>query len=49
MLTNPVEGIRKEGAIGFFKGIGKGVTGLVLKPMSGLFDATSKTTEGIRN
>jgi vacuolar protein sorting-associated protein 13A/C len=27
----------------------KGITGLVVKPVSGLFDATTKTFEGIKN
>jgi vacuolar protein sorting-associated protein 13A/C len=27
----------------------KGITGLVVKPVSGIFDATTKTFEGIKN
>ncbi len=34
---------------GFFKGIGKGITGLVLKPVAGVMDGTSKISEGLKN
>jgi vacuolar protein sorting-associated protein 13A/C len=34
---------------GFFKGGLKGITGLIVKPVSGVIDATSKTAEGIKN
>jgi hypothetical protein len=27
----------------------KGITGLVIKPVSGIIDATTKTAEGIKN
>lgn len=27
----------------------KGITGLIVKPVSGVIDATSKTAEGIKN
>lgn len=45
----PIEGADKEGAKGLFKGLFKGVTGLVAKPITGIFDATSQTAEGIKN
>ena len=45
----PYEGADKEGAVGLFKGLFKGVTGLVAKPITGIFDATSQTAEGIKN
>ena len=32
LVTQPVEGARKEGAAGFLKGMGRGVAGLVVKP-----------------
>jgi vacuolar protein sorting-associated protein 13A/C len=34
---------------GFINGIGLGVSGLVVKPMTGIMDATSKTAEGLKN
>ena len=36
-------------ASGFVKGIGKGVTGLVLKPVVGVVDLVTDTAEGIKN
>lgn len=45
----PYQGADKEGAMGLFKGLFKGVTGLVAKPITGIFDATSQTAEGIKN
>lgn len=38
-----------KSAKGFFKGIGKGVTGLVIKPVAGTIDMISKTAEGIES
>lgn len=35
--------------MGIFKGVAKGVTGLVIKPMTGIVDFASKTTEGLKN
>ena len=34
---------------GFFKGTWQGLSGLVIKPVAGVFDAASKTAEGIKN
>lgn len=31
------------------KGITKGIAGLVIKPITGVIDAASKTAEGIKN
>ena len=41
----PVKGAKESGAEGFFKGIGKGLSGLFVKPVSGLLDTISKTAE----
>lgn len=46
---DPFKGAEKDGVGGFFLGLAKGVSGLVLKPVSGLIDATTKTAEGIKN
>lgn len=45
----PFEGAKKEGALGLIKGIGKGVAGLIVKPVSGVLDAASSFSDGIRN
>lgn len=45
----PIEGAAKEGAGGFFKGLGRGVIGLPTKTAIGLFDLASNVSEGIRN
>jgi len=45
----PYQGFQEDGVTGFIKGGGKGIIGLVLKPISGLIDVVSIGTEGIRN
>ena len=45
----PLEGAKKEGVKGFLKGAWKGVSGLIVKPLTGVLDAASKTSEGIKN
>lgn len=44
-----MEGAERDGATGFIKGVGKGFVGLVTKPVVGVFDFMSTSTEGIRN
>lgn len=48
-MTDPLEGAEKDGIGGFFLGSLKGLAGLVIKPVSGIIDATTKTAEGIKN
>ncbi len=48
VFTKPFEGAKKEGVKGCFKGCLKGITGLIVKPITGCLDAASKTTEGIK-
>eukprot|EP00731_Ephydatia_muelleri_P033896 Em0041g9a len=43
VVTQPVKGLQKEGAIGLLKGTGKGLVGLLVRPAGGLFDLTSGT------
>ncbi len=45
IVEKPMEGLQREGGIGLMKGIGIGVTGVVLKPVVGVVDLVSKTTE----
>lgn len=49
LARKPLEGAEAEGALGFFKGIGKGVVGAVTKPAIGVLDLASNVSEGIRN
>lgn len=49
LVRKPLEGAEQEGALGFFKGLGKGVVGLATKPAIGVLDMASNVSEGIRN
>ncbi|EAR98083.2 amine-terminal region of chorein, A TM vesicle-mediated sorter (macronuclear) [Tetrahymena thermophila SB210] len=49
LVTKPIEGAEKGGAVGLLKGFTKGFAGLVFKPITGVIDAASKTAEGIKN
>lgn len=39
MVTAPVSGAKKGGVGGFFKGVGKGLVGAVVKPAVGVADS----------
>ena len=45
----PVQGASEEGAMGFFKGLGKGLIGLPTKTAIGLLDMASSVSEGVKN
>lgn len=47
VFEQPVRGAIDGGAAGFAQGIGRGLLGVVTKPMSGLAGFASKTAEGI--
>ena len=50
VILKPIEETKKEGIVkGLTKGVLKGIGGAVIKPISGVFDFVSKTTEGIKN
>ncbi|EME44915.1 hypothetical protein DOTSEDRAFT_70827 [Dothistroma septosporum NZE10] len=49
LARQPMQGIEKEGAAGFVKGVGKGLLGLATKPAIGAFDLASSMAEGVRN
>lgn len=49
VVMQPIEESQKGGFIGFMKGTVKGITGLVVKPLSGTLDFISITSEGIKN
>lgn len=44
----PVEGAKQEGAGGFFKGVGKGLVGLVARPVGGVVDCASGTLDAVK-
>lgn len=46
LCVQPYKEINNKGSHGIFKGIGKGLGGLILKPVAGVFDAMSVTSEG---
>ena len=49
VATDPIREARKEGASGFFKGLGKGLIGLPTKTAIGLLDLTSNLSQGVRD
>ena len=49
IVKKPIEGAKADKLKGFGKGLLKGLSGVVFKPISGVFDLVSKTTEGIKN
>ena len=42
------KGARSSGINGFFKGVGKGLLGLLVKPASGVVDLLTTSLDGIR-
>lgn len=47
LVTQPINGARKEGAAGFIKGFGKGIGGVVFKPGAAIFGLPAYTMKGI--
>ncbi|XP_047447117.1 vacuolar protein sorting-associated protein 13A isoform X3 [Mugil cephalus] len=48
IVTKPVKGAQKDGAAGFFKGVGKGLVGAVARPTGGIIDMASSAFQGIK-
>ena len=48
LVTHPLRGASKEGGIGFIKGFGKGIGGLVLKPAAGVWSIPAYTMQGVQ-
>ncbi|KAI8884432.1 hypothetical protein K501DRAFT_332624 [Backusella circina FSU 941] len=48
LVKRPLEGAESGGVVGFMGGIGKGLVGVVTKPVVGFFDMASNITAGIR-
>lgn len=49
VVAEPYKGAKSDGFAGLLKGGLRGVSGLVVRPVAGVFDFTSKTAEGIKN
>mmetsp|Transcript_20359 Transcript_20359/g.17659 ORF Transcript_20359/g.17659 Transcript_20359/m.17659 type:complete len:190 (-) Transcript_20359:300-869(-) len=47
LLAEPVKGARKKGFKGATKGLGKGVVGLIFKPVAGTIDLFTGTAKGV--
>lgn len=48
IVRHPREERRKSGGLGVMKGLALGLAGLVTKPLSGVFEAVSKFSEGVK-
>ncbi|KAJ6262040.1 Sterol 3-beta-glucosyltransferase [Drechslerella dactyloides] len=47
LVTQPIQGAKEEGQLGFWKGVGKGIGGLALKPSAALMGLPGYTFKGI--
>jgi hypothetical protein len=47
LVTQPVQGARKEGAAGFLKGFGRGIAGIVVKPAAGAYALPAYAMMGV--
>ncbi len=48
VAVKPITGAKEEGMGGFFKGVGKGMVGLVARPTGGLVDFASGTFDSVK-
>jgi vacuolar protein sorting-associated protein 13A/C len=44
VFLKPYENAKKDGFLGFLKGTGQGLAGVIIKPVTGILDFASKTT-----
>ncbi|KAH6651632.1 glycosyltransferase family 28 domain-containing protein [Truncatella angustata] len=47
LITQPLKGAQKEGGLGFLKGIGKGIGGVMLKPAAAVWSIPAYTMAGV--
>ena len=47
LVRHPYVGAREDGPVGFFKGVGKGVGGFVLKDLAAVFGLPAYTVKGV--
>jgi vacuolar protein sorting-associated protein 13A/C len=48
VFIKPYEGARDEGCGGFAKGVGKGLIGVLARPLGGFVDFTSSTINAVK-
>jgi vacuolar protein sorting-associated protein 13A/C len=48
VILKPISGAKQEGVEGFFKGVGKGVMGLVARPTAGVIDFASGSFDAVK-
>lgn len=48
VFSKPISGAKEEGVEGFFKGMGKGMMGLVTRPTAGVIDFASGTFSSVK-
>ena len=48
VVKKPIEGAQEEGALGFVKGMGKGMVGLFTRPTSGVVDFASGSFDAVK-
>ncbi|KAF7728851.1 hypothetical protein EC973_005477 [Apophysomyces ossiformis] len=48
LVKRPMEGAKSGGALGFVDGVGRGLVGVLTKPVVGVFDLASNVSAGIR-
>lgn len=48
VVRKPIEGAQRDGAVGFLKGVGVGVAGLIARPASGAIDFASGSLNAVR-
>jgi vacuolar protein sorting-associated protein 13A/C len=48
VILKPISGAKQEGVEGFFKGVGKGVMGLVTRPTAGVIDFASGSLDAVK-
>ncbi|XP_021940255.1 vacuolar protein sorting-associated protein 13 isoform X3 [Zootermopsis nevadensis] len=48
VFLKPISGAKQEGVEGFFKGVGKGVMGLVTRPTAGVIDFASGSFDAVK-
>jgi len=49
VFRDPYQGLKREGASGFFKGLGKGLVGGLVHPVTGMLDLIAEPAAGLRN
>ncbi len=49
IFTKPIEEAKRDGALGFVKGLGMGIAGVAVKPVLGITDGISTIAQGLSN